>query len=141
MRSEDTNGWLQIRTGERCIIRVPAEQTGGIYSAVEITSDPGDATPMHCHANEDEHLMVLQGVAKVAIGGQVFCARMGEAVRLPRHIPHAWGNRSSQLLRVVVVATPGGVEKALQMIAAGAVRDIPAVAQRFGVTDLGPAPF
>jgi quercetin dioxygenase-like cupin family protein len=141
MHSGDTNGWLQTRAGERCFIRVPAGQTSGIYSAVEITSVPGDATPLHCHANEDEHLMVLQGVAKVAVGGQVFSAKVGEAVRLPRHVPHAWGNRSSQLLRMVVVATPGGVEEALQMIAAGEVRDIPAVAQRFGVTNLGPAPF
>lgn len=141
MRSDDTNGWLRTRAGERCFIRVPAGQTGGVYSAVEITSEPGDATPLHCHANEDEHLMVLEGMARVAVGGQVFSAKVGEAVRLPRHIPHAWGNRSSKLLRVVVVAMPGGVEEALRIIAAGTFRDIPAVAQRFGVANLGPPPF
>jgi mannose-6-phosphate isomerase-like protein (cupin superfamily) len=141
MHTNDANGWLQTRPGERCFIRVPANQTGGVYSAVEITSEPGDATPLHCHANEDEHLMVLEGIAKVAVGGQVFCAKVGEAVRLPRHVPHAWGNRSSKLLRMVVVAMPGGVEEALRIIAAGDFRVIPMVAQRFGVTNLGPPPF
>jgi quercetin dioxygenase-like cupin family protein len=141
MYTDDTNGWLQTRPGERCCIRVAAGQTGGVYSAVEITSEPGDATPLHSHANEDEHLMVLEGIAKVAVGGQVFCARVGEAVRLPRHIPHAWGNRSSKLLRVVVVAMPGGVEEALRILAAGDFRELPTVAQRFGVTNLGPPPF
>lgn len=141
MRTDDKNGWLQTRPGERCFIRVPASQTGGVYSAVEITSEPGDATPLHCHANEDEHLMVLEGIARIAVGGQVFSARVGEAVRLPRHVPHAWGNRSSKLLRVVVVAMPGGVEEALRIVAASTFRDIPALAQRFGVAHLGPAPF
>jgi quercetin dioxygenase-like cupin family protein len=141
MQIDGTNGWLQTRPGERCFIRVPAGQTGGVYSAVEITSEPGDATPLHCHANEDEHLMVLEGMARVAVGGQVFSAKVGEAVRLPRHVPHAWGNRSSKLLRVVVVAMPGGVEEALRIIALGAPMDIPAVAQNYGVTSLGPPPF
>ena len=73
MDTDDKKGWLKTRPGERCFIRVPANQTGGVYSAVEITSEPGDATPLHCHAHEDEHLMVLEGIAKVAVGGQVFC--------------------------------------------------------------------
>jgi mannose-6-phosphate isomerase-like protein (cupin superfamily) len=141
MDTDDKKGWLKTRPGERCFIRVPAGQTGGVYSAVEITSEPGDATPLHCHVHEDEHLIVLEGIAKVAVGGQVFCAKVGEAVRLPRHVPHAWGNRSSKLLRMVMVAMPGGVEEALRIIAAGDFRVIPMVAQRFGVTNLGPPPF
>jgi mannose-6-phosphate isomerase-like protein (cupin superfamily) len=123
------------------MIRVPAERTGGAYSVVEITSEPGDATPLHCHAHEDEQLMVLEGIARIAIGGQVFCARAGEAVRLPKLVPHAWGNRSSKLLRIVVVATPGGVEEALRIIAAGDSGELQMVAQRLGVTNLGPPPF
>ena len=141
MHTDDMNGWLQTRPGERCLIRVPAEQTGGVYSVVEITSEPGDATPLHCHAFEDEHLMVLEGIARVVIGGQVFSARAGEAVRLPKLVPHAWGNRSSKLLRIVAVAMPGGVEEALRIIAAGDFTELPMVAQRFGVTNLGPPPF
>src|SRR5262249_31592331 len=123
MHTDDIDGWLQTRPGERCFIRVPASQTGGGHSAAEVTPQPGDATPLHCHANEDEHLMVLEGMARVAVGGQVFSAKAGEAVSLPRHIPHAWGNRSSKLLRVVVVATPGGVEEALRIIASGTLQD------------------
>ena len=49
------------RPGERCLIRVPAADTNGAYSFVEIVSDPGDGTPLHVHQNEDEYLFVLEG--------------------------------------------------------------------------------
>ncbi len=55
----EPDGWLQTRPGERCFIRVPASQTDKIYSMCEITSEPGDATPLHIHANEDEYFIVL----------------------------------------------------------------------------------
>ena len=59
-RSEQAN-WLQTRPGEGVLIRVPAADTNGIYSFVEIVSEPSDGTPLHVHRNEDEHLFVLEG--------------------------------------------------------------------------------
>jgi quercetin dioxygenase-like cupin family protein len=131
--------WLQTRPGERCLIRVPAADTNGAYSLVEIVSDPGDGTPLHVHQNEDEYLFVLEGTARFALGDKVFDVEAGTMVSLPRNIPHAWGNRSD--LRIAVVCYPGGVEGSLRIIAGGGLIDIPAVAARFGVVALGPAPF
>src|SRR6516164_7449526 len=81
--------WLQTRPGERCFIRVAAADTNGAYSVVEILSLPGDSTPMHVHQNEDEHLFVLEGTARVARGDEAFDAPAGTTVAFPRHIPHA----------------------------------------------------
>jgi len=64
--------WSQTRPGERCLIRVPAADTNGAYSLVEIVSDPGDGTPLHVHQNEDEYLFVLEGTARFALGDKVF---------------------------------------------------------------------
>ena len=133
---------MQTRAGERCLIRVPAADTNGAYSLVEIVSEPGDGTPLHVHQNEDEHLFVLEGTGRFAIGDKIFDAEAGTMVTLPRNIPHAWGNRSSSRLRIAGIAYPGGVEEALRIIAGGGVLiDVPALAERFGVIVLGPAPF
>ena len=133
--------WLQTRPGERCLIRMSAADTNGAYSLVEIVSETGDGTPLHVHQKEDEHLLVLEGTARFAIGDKIFDADAGVMVTLPRDIPHAWGNRSGSRLRIAATACPGGVEEVLRIIAGDVGIDIPALAERFGVVALGPAPF
>ena len=133
--------WLQTRPGEFCLIQVPATDTGGVYSFVEIASEPGDGTPLHVHQNEDEYLFVLEGTARCALGDKIFDAEAGTMVTLPKNVPHAWGNRSTSVLRMAFICYPGGAEEALRVIAKGGVTDLPALAQRVGVTLLGPTPF
>ena len=133
--------WLQTRPGERCLIRVPAADTSGVYSFVEIVSDPGDGTPLHVHQNEEEYLFVLEGAVRLALGDRTFDAEAGTMVTLPRNIPHAWGNRTNAELRMAFIVHPGGAEEALRVIAKGEVVDIPALAAKVGVTVLGPTPF
>ena len=133
--------WLETRPGEHCLIRVSAKDTHGIYSLVEIVSDPGDGTPMHVHETEDEHIAVLDGTARIAYGDKVFDGQAGDVVTLRKGIPHAWGNRTSAPLRIAVLASPGGVEEILNLIANGNQADVPALAERFHVRIIGPAPF
>jgi mannose-6-phosphate isomerase-like protein (cupin superfamily) len=135
---EGDGEWLQTRPGERCCIRVSAADTGGAYSLVEIVSSPGDSTPMHIHRNEDEHFVILEGTARIALGDKTFDATAGTAVSLPRNIPHAWGNASNSPLRFLGVCTPGGVEEALRVIARGGVSDVVALSAKFGVEIVGP---
>ena len=139
-RNERDN-WLQTRPGERCLIRVPAADTHGAYSFVEIVSDPGDGTPLHVHQKEDEHLFVLEGTVRLALGDKIFDAEAGTMVALPNNIPHAWGNRTTSKLRMAFIVCPGGAEEAMRIIAKGEVVDLPAMAAKFGVTVLGPTPF
>ena len=76
---EDKSEWLQTRPGERCLIRVSAADTHGAYSVVEIVADPGDGTPIHIHQNEDEHFIILEGMAHIAYGEKTFDAAAGTA--------------------------------------------------------------
>ena len=135
------NEWLETRPGEHCLIRVSAKDTHGIYSLVEVVSDPGDGTPMHVHETEDEHIAVLDGTARIAYGDKVFDGQAGDVVTLRKGIPHAWGNRSSVPLRIAVLAFPGGIEEILSLIANGNQADVPALAERFHVRIVGAAPF
>jgi mannose-6-phosphate isomerase-like protein (cupin superfamily) len=130
--------WLQTRPGERCLIRISAADTNGAYSVVEIVSDAGDGTPMHLHQKEDEHFIVLEGTARIASGDRFFDAPAGTAVTLSKGVPHAWCNLSNSPLRMVVIASPGGVEEILRLIAQGGDIDIVALAEKFGVRNVGP---
>jgi quercetin dioxygenase-like cupin family protein len=135
---EGDGEWLQTRPGERCCIRVSPGETGGAYSLVEIVSSPGDSTPMHMHRNEDEHFVILEGTARIALGDKTFDAPAGTTISLPRNIPHAWGNASNSPLRILGICTPGGVEEALRAIARGEVSDPVAHSAKFGVEIVGP---
>ena len=121
-----TNGkWLETRPGEHCLTRVSARDTHGLSSLVEIVSDPGDGTPMHVHEREDEHIAVLEGTARLAYGDKVFDGHAGDVVTLRKGIPHAWGNRSNAQLRIAILASPGGIEEILGLIAKTAPADTP----------------
>ena len=128
---ESYGEWLQTRPGERCCIRVSAADTNGAYSVVEIVAEAGDSTPIHVHQNEDEHLHILEGAARIAYGDERFDAAAGETVSLRRGVPHAWGNASASPLRMVVIASPGGCEEALRIIAKGGDIDFAALLKKF----------
>ena len=130
--------WLQTRPGERCRIRVAAADTNGAYSVVEIVAETGDSTPMHVHQNEDEHFLILEGSARIAYGDKMLDAAAGETISLSRDIPHAWGNASASPLRMVVIASPGGCEEALRIIAKGGDVDLAALAKKFKIRVVGP---
>jgi mannose-6-phosphate isomerase-like protein (cupin superfamily) len=132
--------WLQTRPGELCFIRVPAADTNGAYSVVEILSSPGDSTPMHTHMYEDEYIFVVEGTALIACGDRTFEASVGETAVLPRGVPHAWGNPSTSQLRILVTCTPGGIEEVLRLraeVGDGGV-DMQVVREKFGVSVVGP---
>ena len=135
---ENKNEWLQTRPGERCLIHISARDTNGAYSVVEIVSDVRDGTPMHTHQNEDEHFLILEGTARIASGAETFCAAAGTSVTLKKGIPHAWCNSSNSPLRMVVIASPGGSEEILRLIAKGGDIDIIALSEKFGVRTVGP---
>jgi quercetin dioxygenase-like cupin family protein len=132
-------GWLHARRGERFSIRIPASETMVSYSVTEILSSPGDSTPVHVHENEDEHILVVKGTARVLYGEKTFDATEGMMVSLARGIPDAWGNPTDTPIRLVITATPGGVEEVLRLIAtSGDQLDLEAVADKYGVRLIGP---
>ncbi|SRR6266404_9529512 len=131
--------WLQSRPGERFSIRIPASATNGCYSVTEILSSPGDSTPVHLHENEGEHILVVEGTARVLYGDKTFDATAGTVVSLARGIPHAWGNPTDTRLRLVITAAPGGVEELLRLIAtSGDQLNLVALADKYAVRLIGP---
>jgi quercetin dioxygenase-like cupin family protein len=131
--------WLQSRPGERFLIRIPASATNGSYSVTEILSSHGDSTPVHLHENEDEHILVVEGTARVLYGDKTFDATAGTMVSLARGIPHAWGNPTDTPIRLMATFTPGGCEEALRLIAtSGDQLDLQAISDKYAVRLIGP---
>lgn len=130
--------WLQTRAGERCLIHTSASDTNGAFSVIEIISQPGDGTPIHVHRNEDEHFIILEGTARFLYGDKTFDAAAGSSVSANRDIPHAWCNPFSSPFRMVVIASPGGCEEALRVIAKGGDTDLQALAERLRIEVVGP---
>jgi mannose-6-phosphate isomerase-like protein (cupin superfamily) len=93
---------------------------------------------VHIHQNEDEHFVILEGTARLVSGDKTFDVAAGTAVTLGKGIPHAWCNPSNSPLRMVVIASPGGCEEILRLIAKGGDLDIRALAEKFGVRTVGP---
>jgi mannose-6-phosphate isomerase-like protein (cupin superfamily) len=134
---ESELGWLATRPGERCFIRISARETKGLYSLVEIASDPGDGTSFHVHEQEDEQILVLEGTARIACGEKIFDCCQGEVATLRKGILCAWGNRTGAKLRIAIVASTGGVEEILRLTPQTDFKELPALISRFRVKNLG----
>src|SRR5690349_16411351 len=76
--------------GQLAVLKATAADTGGAYTIVEITVDPGYSTPLHLHHREDEGFWILDGSATFEVGDSTFEALPGTHLFGPRGIPHRW---------------------------------------------------
>ncbi len=86
------------------------EDTGGLYTLMDITTSPMGGPPLHTHEREDEAFLVLDGEYEIRLGDDTHRASPGGLVYGPRGVPHAFRNLGEGPGRMLVVATPGGVE-------------------------------
>ena len=100
---------------------VPAEQTNGVMSAVEIRVAPGWLAPPHRHEREDELCLVLEGQVSWRVGDRELLADPGSMTFLPRGVPHAYWNAGSASAGLALVSVPGGLERFFQELVAGSM--------------------
>lgn len=137
LAQESKNGWLQVTPGERFIIRTSSDDTDGAYTTIEVAADPGNGVRMHIHQNEEEHVIILEGTARVACGYRTWDAAAGTSFTVGRGVPHAWCNPSESSLRMLVTFSPGRIEGLFQAVAQGNP-DLAALMEDFGVRIVGP---
>ena len=138
-RRQGDGEWLQITPGERFKIRTSAEETEEAYTMLELVADPQNGAPMHIHKNEDEHFIVLEGTLHIANGDQTLDAPAGTTVTVRKGVPHAWCNLSETPLRMLLVFSPGQIERLFKEVAARQSDDIAAILDKFGCLIVGPA--
>jgi quercetin dioxygenase-like cupin family protein len=97
--------------GEIITIKVAGEDTGGVYTVLQEVSPPQGGPPLHLHHREDEAFYVLEGEYEVQCGENKIRAVPGSFILAPREIPHTFRNIGSGPSKVLVIATPAGIEK------------------------------
>ena len=75
------------------------------FGYVEI--DAGGKNPRHLHPNCDEVLYVLEGTLEHSLGDDVVDLSPGDALLIPRNVPHDARNRGQASARVVVAYSTG----------------------------------
>lgn len=76
--------WWEVTPGERFTIRTSVGQTGGVDTMLEVFADPRNGVPLHVHANEEEHFVVLKGRVHLITGNQRSDLSVGESATVKR---------------------------------------------------------
>lgn len=86
------------------------EQTNNQFSLLFIEVHKGNEPPAHTHGNEDENYYILEGQIRFWVGDEVFDARAGDFIHLPKNIPHRF-ELQSECVKELLWLTPAGFEK------------------------------
>lgn len=88
------------------------DDTRGAYTCQEMTVAPQfPGVALHLHHNEDEAMYVLAGEITARVGEQTHTLSIGAFILMPRDVPHAFANPSTTEARVLVINSPGAVER------------------------------
>jgi mannose-6-phosphate isomerase-like protein (cupin superfamily) len=131
-------GWLQVEPGVRFKVLVSSEQSAGAYACLEMVAQKGTGSTVHIHHNEDEHFLVLEGTAHLALGDSRVDLPAGRTMTLPRGVPHAWSNISETPLRLIALFNPGGFDRLCIEMASPNGVDRSEIRSRFGLETVGP---
>jgi quercetin dioxygenase-like cupin family protein len=86
------------------------EQTNNSFSLMYIEVHKGNEPPAHVHKNEDESYYILEGAVRFWIGNEVFDAKAGDFIHLPKGISHKF-ELQSDYVKELMWLTPSGLEK------------------------------
>ena len=116
--------------GERIVVKVTSDDTGGSYAVMEETTAPGGGPPLHVHQGEDEMFYVIEGEFEITVNGKSHSASAGGVAFLPKDVPHRFQNVGSESGRLLITVVPGGFEKFFEECDAAKIRipqDMPAL--------------
>ena len=142
--SDDCGEWREVTPGERFTIRTSAKETGGLYTVIEVTAESRNGVPVHTHANEEEHFIVLEGSVHLINGDRSSILSAGDSATVKRGTPHAWSNLSGNKVRMLITFSPGDMEEVFRLIGSmdgGGPEAIAELAKSKGSTIVGPPPF
>ena len=95
-------------TGERVVVRVGTENSGGGLLVTEGYVKPGGAVVgEHVHPDIEETFTVVSGELGFRIDGHESVAGPGERLQVPAGVAHDWWNAGQEEARVVVEIRPG----------------------------------
>jgi quercetin dioxygenase-like cupin family protein len=107
-RAADPEYWV---LGGHVRIILTSADTGGKFSVVEGTCQPGFAVPAHLHHRQDEIFYVLEGTLEFELDGKPLAAPAGTFVHVPANTLHGFRNAGTATAKFANYHTPGGFEE------------------------------
>ncbi|MBB3175570.1 putative cupin superfamily protein [Endobacter medicaginis] len=123
---------------------------------LEFVFPPGEASPLHVHADEQETFYLLSGAMRFWVGGVVTDLLPGQTLTAPYAVPHAYRVTSATNAIALVITTGGKFERMVNEIGRSAeapglpVPNLPlpddtarlaSIAEANGITILGSPPI
>lgn len=115
---------------DRVTFKSIGDETHGAFAVFETLVPPGGGTPPHVHTREDELFYVLEGEVTFRADGNSFTGRPGCWVTLPRGTKHQFLNLTQHDTRMLIIATPAGIEKFFEEIGTSAEQAPPVTPDR-----------
>lgn len=103
--------------GQLATIKATAGQSGAL-AAVEVVAERGFGPPLHCHRDEDELVVVLEGDVAFHRGETEIIASAGACAYLPHGTPHTFQVLSATARMLSVTASVAGPPRFDQMFVA-----------------------
>ena len=97
--------------GDQIRFILTGAETGGAFFLAEVLVPPGGGPPPHIHEREDETFYLLRGTLTIWVGDRTVHASEGDCAHLPRGIVHSFRNTGTETAKMLVTATPAGIEK------------------------------
>ncbi len=93
--------------GSHMYFKAIAQTTGGRFSLMERSLPPGGRmSPAHAHSDCEEAFFVLDGQITFVLDGSELTKGPGTFVLVPGGTAHTFGNRTSDLARLLVLHSP-----------------------------------
>lgn len=102
------------QTSADMVMIVRSAKLAGHFSIMEGEVRPRELLAFHTHANEDQHMYIIEGQLHFEVGGADgvrFTAGPGSHVLKPRGITHGFWNLGTQTARYVETSTQDGFER------------------------------
>ncbi len=97
---------------------VPMDEGAG-YELSEWDVEPGaQGPPIHVHQEHDEGFYVMSGRFGFVLDGSTIYAKPGAHVLVPRGHEHSYWNAGAKPARLLLIASPPGLEKYFRAMAA-----------------------
>ncbi|BAZ14075.1 cupin 2 domain-containing protein [Calothrix sp. NIES-4071] len=97
--------------GDVTTFKATSEQTDGKYALFEVVVAPQLGPPPHIHSREDEAFYIQSGSIEFYLDKQTVLATPGTFLHSPKGQLHSFKNVGSTPAKMLILATPGGVEK------------------------------
>jgi quercetin dioxygenase-like cupin family protein len=118
--------------GEKVEVFVDGEMSDGNTVVLVETSPPGGGPPPHMHTREDETFCVLEGSYEFFENGTWRPILVGLPVFGRRNAVHGFRNAGTTVGRILVVASPSGLEKFFDKLTGlSPARDMPRIVEVF----------